>query len=160
MILVAYASKHGSTREVAEAVGTVLGADVRDAGEVEDVSRYEAVVLGGSLYTGRLHAGARRFLRGNRDLLARVPVAVFALGPRSLAESEVAESRKQLDRALAEVPEVEPVDVAIFGGAVDPAKLRFPFSRFPASDARDWDAIGAWARALSDQLAVATNPRV
>jgi hypothetical protein len=35
--------------------------------------------------------------------------------------------------------------IAIFGGVVDPAKLRFPFSRLPASDARDWDAIHGFA---------------
>jgi hypothetical protein len=33
----------------------------------------------------------------------------------------------------------------VFGGVVDPTKLRFPLSRMPASDARDWDAIDGWA---------------
>jgi menaquinone-dependent protoporphyrinogen IX oxidase len=64
-------------------------------------------------------------------------------------EDDVAASRKQLDQALAAVPELTPVAVTIFGGAVDPSKLRFPFKRTPASDARDWDAIGAWSRELS-----------
>jgi hypothetical protein len=39
--------------------------------------------------------------------------------------------------------------MTIFGGAVDPAKLRWPFNRMPASDARDWQAIDAWADAVA-----------
>ena len=64
-VLVAYGTKHGSTREVAEAIGEVLRkraveADVRPAAEVKDLSPYSAVVLGGALYTGRWHPDARR----------------------------------------------------------------------------------------------------
>jgi menaquinone-dependent protoporphyrinogen IX oxidase len=73
------------------------------------------------------------------------------MGPRTLDEHEVAGSRAQLDKALAHTPEVAPVAVAIFGGVVDPDKLRFPFNHMPASDARDWDAIEAWA----DEVAAA-----
>ena len=74
------------------------------------------------------------------------------MGPRTLAESDVEDSRKQLDNALAMVPELEPVSVAVFGVVVDPAKLRFPFNRMPASDARDWDAIHAWAHDVAAEL--------
>jgi hypothetical protein len=44
-----------------------------------------------------------------------------------------------------EVPAVEPAPIAIFGGVVDPSKLRFPFKHMPASDARDWQAIAGFA---------------
>jgi menaquinone-dependent protoporphyrinogen IX oxidase len=80
-------------------------------------------------------------------------VAVFALGPLTLDDEQVAGSRAQLDKALARVPAVRPATVAIFGGVVDPAKLRFPMSSMPASDARDWDAIDAWATGLTELLA-------
>jgi menaquinone-dependent protoporphyrinogen oxidase len=148
--LVAYATKHGSTREVAEAIASALVehghvAELRPAHEVKSVGAYDAVVLGGALYTGRWHRDARAFLTQHRRALAERPVAVFGMGPRTLAASDVADSRAQLDRALAAVPDVQPVSVATFGGVVDPAQLRFPFSRMPASDARDWDAIEGWA---------------
>jgi menaquinone-dependent protoporphyrinogen oxidase len=160
-VLVAYASKHGSTREVAEAIAETflehgLGVELREAPSVADVESYDAVLLGGALYTGRLHPDARRFLRRHRAGLAQRPLAVFAMGPRTLAENEIAGSRHQLDRALAQVAELEPAAVAIFGGVVDPAKLRFPFNRMPASDARDWDAIHAWADEVA--AAFATSP--
>ncbi|HEY6031864.1 MAG TPA: flavodoxin domain-containing protein [Gaiellaceae bacterium] len=159
MILIAYATKHGSTREVAEAVaGTLreegLEVEVKPAAEARALEAYDGVVLGGALYMGRLHKDAKRFLSRHRGALAALPVAVFAMGPRTLEEQEVAESRAQLDRALADVPELEPVAVTIFGGVLDPAAQHFPFNRMPAADARDWDAIRLWARELARSLAV------
>ncbi|HSP73688.1 MAG TPA: flavodoxin domain-containing protein [Gaiellaceae bacterium] len=159
MILVVYATKHGSTREVAEAVAETLrdeglDVEVREAAETRSLDRYDGVVLGGALYMGRWHRDAKRFLSRHRAALATMPVAVFAMGPRTLEEQDVAESRTQLDRALAEAPELEPVSVAIFGGVIDPAAQHFPFNRMAATDARDWDAIRAWARELARSLAV------
>ena len=157
-ILVAHASRHGSTSEVAEAVAATLrsrglAVDVMPAGEVGVLRQYAGVVLGGALYTGRLHKDARRFLIRHRDALAGRALAVFALGPRTLEPADVAASRAQLDRALRAVPEVTPVSVAIFGGVVKPEELRFPFNRMPASDARDWAAIERWAAELALQPA-------
>jgi menaquinone-dependent protoporphyrinogen oxidase len=149
-ILVAYATKHGSTREVAEVIATALrdeghDAEVVAAADVRAFDDYDAVVLGGALYMGRWHREAVRFLKRYRKALAGVPLAVFAMGPKTLAEEDVAASRSQLDGALAGFPELEPAAVAIFGGVVDPARLHFPFSHMPASDARDWEVVDAWA---------------
>ena len=157
VVLVAYATRRGSTREVAEAVTKTLRAhdveaEIRPVGEVENLDPYGAVVLGGALYSGHLHRDARAFLRRHRDELATLPLAVFGLGPKTLAESDVAGSRALLERELAKVPELEPVSVAIVGGVVDPSKLHFPFSHLPQTDARDWDAIKAWSIELVHQL--------
>ena len=43
--------------------------------------------------------------------------------------------------------------MAIFGGVIRPDALRFPFNRMPACDARDRDAIRAWARDLAPRFA-------
>jgi menaquinone-dependent protoporphyrinogen oxidase len=157
--LVTYAGKHGSTREVAERVAEVmrrtgLDVDVMPAANVGLLRGYDTVVLGGALYSGRLHKDARSFLARHRDALSVRSVAVFAMGPRTNEPADVAGSRAQLDRALAKTPEIEPASVAIFGGVVDPDKLRFPFNRMPASDARDWPAIEAWAAALAERRPV------
>jgi menaquinone-dependent protoporphyrinogen oxidase len=156
-VLVAYATKKGSTREVGEAIAETLAeqgikVSVRPAGEVRELDGYDSVVLGGALYMGRWHADARRFLKRHREALAELPIAVFGMGPLTVEEHDVEGSRKQLDRALAATPELEPVSVAIFGGVVDPEKLRFPFSHMPASDARDWEAIRTWAEHLATAL--------
>ena len=157
LVLVAYATKRGSTREVAEAVAeelTIRGLEttVAPADEIADLAGFDGVVLGGSLYMGRWHADARSFLKRHREALAGVPLAVFAMGPLTMEDSDVAASRKQLDDALAKTPDVTPVTTAVFGGVIDPDKLHFPFSHMPASDARDWDAIGAWADEVAERL--------
>jgi menaquinone-dependent protoporphyrinogen oxidase len=168
-ILLAFASRHGSTREVAETIAAVLrerdlAVEVRSCADVDAIAGYDAVVLGAALYTGRVHADARRFLERHAGALAAKPVAVFAMGPRTLAPEEVESSREQLDRALARFPRLSPVAVAIFGGVIDPQRLHFPLNRMPAGDARDWEAIRAWAReialALGRRLATTEQPVV
>ena len=154
-VLVAYATKSGSTREVADAVATTLSrqglaSEVRAAADVSSLEPYRAVVLGAALYMGRPHRDARRFLRRHRAQLAERPFAVFAMGPGSLKDTDVAGSRGQLDRALGRLPELRPLEVAVFGGVVKPEQLRFPFNRMPAADLRDWDAIEAWAGEVAE----------
>ena len=153
MILVAYASKHGSTREVAERIADVFTdegapATVRPAVEVHDLTPYDAVVLGSAIYTGRLHHDALRFLERHRTTLAHLPFAIFAGGPRTLDPDDVLHSRIQVMKTLQEFPELDPTAVTIVGGVIDPTVLRWPFNRMPQSDARDWDAISDWSRAL------------
>jgi menaquinone-dependent protoporphyrinogen oxidase len=161
--LVVHASEHGSTREVAEAVASLLrdrGLDVdlvaaSDAGELD---RYGAVVLGSALYMGRLHGDARRFLERYRGELATRRVAVFAMGPLTTAEKDLTGAEQQLARGLGRVPEVVPIATAVFGGVLDPSEHRFPFSRMAPSDARDWDAIHAWADEVAGALAASRVP--
>jgi menaquinone-dependent protoporphyrinogen oxidase len=158
-LLVAYATKHESTHEVADAVAVRLRergleADVLPARDVGTLAPYGGVVIGGALYMGRWHRDARRFLSQHRDELTVLPLAVFAMGPLTVKDEDVAGSRKQLDHALAKEPRLDPVTVAIFGGVVDPAKQHFPFTHMDASDARDWDEIRAWA----DSVAALTMP--
>lgn len=161
-LLVAYASRHGSTREVAEAVAARLrerGHEVviRPAADVGELEPYGGVVLGGALYFGRLHRDAVAFLARYESELAERPLAVFALGPKTAEPKDLAACRAQLDRALRKAP--EPRAIAVFGGAIRPDELRFPFSRLPASDARDWDAIEAWADEVGEALQPAENPQ-
>jgi menaquinone-dependent protoporphyrinogen oxidase len=149
-VLVAYATRCGSTREVAETIATTLQeqgerVDLRAAADCRDLGEYRAVVLGGALYMGRWHRDARAFLRRHEAVLAARPIAIFALGPQSMDERSVRSARRQLDNALRRFRGLDPVAVTIFGGVIDPAKLRFPFNRMKPSDARDWDAIRAWA---------------
>ena len=153
--LVAYASKHGSTAEVAASIAASLrtaGHDVdllsAEAAIVAGPTGYDSIVLGGSLYMGRWHADACKFVRRYRDALDRLPLAVFARGPRTREPEDLAGSRRQLDRALKRL-RIEPRLVTVFGGASDPAKLHFPLNRIPQSDARDWQAIDEWAGEVS-----------
>ena len=77
-VLVAFATKRGSTQEVAQAIGEIVAEhgiefDVRTAGEVRDLEGYDGVILGGALYMGRWHDDARTFLKRHRQRLAALP---------------------------------------------------------------------------------------
>lgn len=144
-ILVAYGSKMGSTREVAEAIAATLGGkgfevELMDAGEVKEPARFGAVVIGGALYGGRWHSHARKLLKRLRKLLSPVPVAVFGMGPRRNEPLAFERARNQLRRELMRASEIEPSAFAVFGG-VDAKK---------GIDIRDWDAIGAWAEEVAE----------
>lgn len=161
-ILVAYASRYGSTNEVAESIGAVmrerlLSADVRPAGEVDDLDGYGAVVLGGGIYVGRWHRDARGFARHYAEELSGMPVAIFALGPVDDVPDNRAGSETQFRSAVDKLT-FQPVATALFGGAVDPRRLPFPFNHMPAADVRDWGEIRAWALAVADAFATAALP--
>lgn len=162
-ILVAYATKYGSTQEVANAVAMTLRergqeVDIQPARAVRTLTGNSAVVLGAPLYMFRWHKDALHFLSRHRKALMERPVGIFALGPFHDEEKERQEARAQLDKELAKFPWLTPVAVEIFGGKYDPAKLRFPLNLLPAlkqmaaSDIRDWTAIGRWASDLIAKL--------
>jgi menaquinone-dependent protoporphyrinogen oxidase len=164
-VLVGYVTRYGSTQEVAEAVAAALReggleAKVESLKTVRTLEGYSAVVIGAPLYIGSWPGDAKTFLTQHQAGLAQRPLAVFALGPLSRAESEMQGTRVQLDKELAKYPWIKPVDVALFAGKFDPKALRFPDSLLtilpasplhqrPASDERDWTAIRAWAGGLA-----------
>jgi len=167
-ILVAYATRYGSTQEVAEAVAATmrdsgLEVDLQPMRQVRTLEGYRAVVLGAPLYIGRWHKDAQRFLSLHQETLTQRPVAIFTLGPTRPDEKEWEGVHAQLDQELAKVPWLTPIAVELFGGKYDPAKLSFfhkllatlpasPLHQMPASDVRDWTAIRAWASDLAAKL--------
>jgi menaquinone-dependent protoporphyrinogen oxidase len=155
-ILVAYGSRYGSTQEVAESSAAQHRSDglrgaPRAAADGDDHGEYGGVVLGGGIYIGRWHRDARGFVKRFAEELAELPVAVFALGPVDDVREHVESAQKQFDSALAKLP-VDPFSTQLFGGAVDPLKLNFPFNRMPAADVRDWDAVREWANELGERF--------
>jgi len=164
LVLVGYATRYGSTQEVAEAVAATLRecgleVDIEPMRKVRTLAGYSAVVLGAPLFMFRWHEDALRFLSRHREALTERPVAVFALGPvhDPYDEDEWQSSHDQLDKELAKYPWLTPVALEMFGGKYDPAKLRFPVNllagKESASDLRDWAAIRAWAGDLKPILA-------
>lgn len=162
-VLVAWATRYGSTEEVAHAIADDLlkqnfAVKAQPMAEVTSLERYDAVVLGFALYMSRIHKDARHFFETYKAQLMRVPVAVFCLGPFHADEKEFVEARRQLDKQLTHFPWLSPIAVEIVGGRFDPQKLGFPLRfapvlhNLPASDARNWDAIHNWAYHLPAAL--------
>lgn len=163
--LVAYATRYGSTQEVAETVAATLrerglAVDIQPMREVRSINQYGAIVLGAPLYMFHWHKDAMHFLARHHDDLITRPVAIFALGPWHNDEKEFQDVRGQLDKELAKFPWLAPRAIEIFGGKFDPEKLTFPHNmlpalkRQPASDIRDFTTIRAWA----DNLAATLQP--
>jgi menaquinone-dependent protoporphyrinogen oxidase len=83
-ILVTYASRAGSTAEVAQAIGQTLtegGAqvDVISMTDVKDLSAYRAVVAGSAIRDRKWLPEAMQFMRTHRAELAQKPVAEFTV---------------------------------------------------------------------------------
>jgi menaquinone-dependent protoporphyrinogen oxidase len=156
-ILVVYATRHGSTAEIASAVGKELESAghavvVREMKTVTSLEGYDAIVIGAPIYTGKV-IDINTFVRRFKDTIARKPVAAFAVGLAVVSKDpkQQEDSRKALDASLAPV---KPVAVTLFGGVVNPTKLSFiqrkmtELAKSPIGDFRDWNAIGAWGREL------------
>ena len=163
-ILVAYATKHGATAEIAEKIGEVLRqagvpADVLPADRVSDLTPYKAVVLGSAVYAGRWRKEAVKFLEANEKALAERPVWLFSSGPTG--EGDPVELLKGWRLPEAQQPiadRIGPRDIAVFHGVLDTKKLGLAEKliikgiKAPVGDFRDWDAITSWAEAIAGAL--------
>jgi len=159
-VLVGYATRSGSTKEVAEAVAAALRedglhVDCQPVGSTPTLTGRRMVVLGAPLYMFKWHKDALAFLSKHRNALEKLPVAVFALGPFHDEEKEWQAVGAQFDKELVKLPWFNPVARQVFGGKFDPTKLRFPMNlipalrNMPASDIRNWEQIRTWARSLA-----------
>jgi menaquinone-dependent protoporphyrinogen IX oxidase len=85
-ILVAYATMAGSTAEVAQVVAEEMATnglevEVLHLSQVESLTGYDGVVVGGPMIMG-WHRAARRFLKKHRREFQHIPLAVFVLAMR------------------------------------------------------------------------------
>jgi menaquinone-dependent protoporphyrinogen oxidase len=155
-VLVAHASKHGATAEIAAAVAQVLNASGLSAAciEAEDVGTltgYDAVVLGSAVYMKRWRPQARRFLRRHSGALATRPFWVFSSGPvGDPAKDNPAWSEPR--RTIARAVELGARDHKVFGGVAQGAMAKNVPDEY--RDRRDWDEIRAWAEEIAAQLRV------
>jgi menaquinone-dependent protoporphyrinogen oxidase len=167
-ILVAYATKRGSTAEVAQAVGDELGktgaeVDVQEISTIKSVDGYHAVVVGSAVRVGKWLPETVQFIKNHHAALSKVPVAYFVVCI-TLSE-DTPENRKTvlayLDPVREEIPDVKPVEIGLFAGVIDmkklPLMLRFVVNRVkaPKGDFRDWANIRQWAKRIRPSLAIA-----
>jgi menaquinone-dependent protoporphyrinogen oxidase len=166
-ILLAYATRFGSTQEVAETIAALLResdleVDIRPMQEVKKLDGYDAVVLGAAIYNARWHPEAHQFLSRHREALEQRPVVIFALGPLSTSEVAMQRSRHQLDKEIEKYPWLKPATVEVFIGKIDRSKMGF-FDRItsPATtDHMNWESIRLWAKELPGRLQVAEGLKV
>jgi menaquinone-dependent protoporphyrinogen oxidase len=170
-VLVAYASKNGSTAEIAEAIAQRLrqagpSVDCVEAGEVTSLESYDAVVLGSAVYIKHWRGTARRFLRRYGKQLAQLPFWVFSSGPVGEPKTDPNPTWLEPPRVVKRVERLGAREHVVFGGRM-PTSPRSPTARAMAKnsppeyrDRRDWDEINAWAARIASQLCeqVAADP--
>jgi menaquinone-dependent protoporphyrinogen oxidase len=160
-VLVAVASRHHATREIAEVIADELKAsgldvDLRDAEAVPDVRRYEAVILGSAVYTGGWLAAARHLVDFQGPALRNVPVWLFSSGPIGTDEPSPLGDPPEIPYLMRATRSREHM---MFAGRLDKGGLEIAertVSRVieaPEGDYRNLGEVIAWANSIASQLA-------
>lgn len=164
-VLIAYASKYGATREIAERIGEELRkagvqVDVIPASGGLDLTSYRAVVLGSAVYIGKWQKDAELFLKNNEKSLAARPVWIFSSGPTGEGNPvDLVEGARVPAGLQPVIDRIKPRDIAVFHGNINPDKIN-PIEKWavkslvkkPLGDFRDWSSIAAWAEAIANSL--------
>ena len=168
-VLVAAASKHGATAEIAEWIGAELlahgvEAEVKRLEDVRELGRYEAFVIGSGVYLGNWLKEARRFLDAHAAELAERPTWLFASGS-IVGDPPVADDSDALRAGLTEqlVAQTHAREHKLFGGKLDVGELGFlertavRGAHAIEGDYRDWQAIDDWVAGIARELRPAST---
>jgi menaquinone-dependent protoporphyrinogen oxidase len=163
-VLVAYATKYGGTREIAERIGLVIresnySVDVIPVDEVPGLGEYGAVVLGSAVYVGQWRKEAAAFLKDNEEDLSKCHVWLFSSGPTGKGDPDELMEGFHFPLSLQPVADrIHPRDIVFFHGILDLKKLGLPEKivvkgiKAPIGDYRDWDSITSWAQSIVEAL--------
>ncbi len=164
-VLVAFASKHGSTSEIARVIAEELQAadiivdlyDLREKTEVENLAGYDAVILGSAIYEGRWLPQAKHFGEQYKTALSRLPLWLFSSGPLGWDDPKTQDDPNKL---AVSIGEAKVLDHQIFVGKLDLTELGFgerlltKLVKVPEGDFRDWVKIREWAQEIAQRLAI------
>jgi len=158
-VLVAAASRHGSTWEIARVIGDTLvvwGAhvDMMHIEEVKSFAAYDAFIIGSAVYAGHWLRSALSFMHDHANELARHPVWLFSSGP--LGDAGPAERKVADIQHVAELVRIR--DHCVFAGRLEPRRLGWieklitAIVGAPQGDFRDWEAVRSWACGIARSL--------
>lgn len=167
-ILVTYATRAGSTAEIATAIGksiTDLGyqTDVLPMTEVKSIAGYQAIVAGSAIQGGKWLPEGLDFLKANRNHLKQVPFSAFMVCI-TLGLKDADKYREGIKSWMEPVRSiVRPTSEGYFAGALDFDKVPFNLNAIglraavklgalPEGDHRDWKSIHSWAESLKQIL--------
>lgn len=159
-ILLAVASKHGSTEQVAEVIAKVLGergheVTLSDPAQVESLDGYEAVVLGSAVYMTAWMDSAREFAKRFAHQITELPLWAFSVGLSGVPRGNAQDPARVGPMLL----QIQPIDYRTFSGKLDPSDLNLrerTIARLGGAlegDYRDFEEVSAWANSIADHLA-------
>ena len=170
-VLVAYASRAGSTGGIAERIGETLrksglSVEVTQVGAVGDLASYDAFVVGSAVYMFHWLKEAQQFVKENRAVLAARPVWIFSSGPTGLKQTDAKGRNLRETSGPQEIDDLRkwanPRDHRVFFGALFPERLKGATGFFARhtpkedqGDFRDWAEIDAWAGGIARSLQAA-----
>ncbi len=159
-VLVAYASKHDATAEIAEAIGRGLsdrglGTTVSSVADVSGLEGFDAVVLGSAVYAGRWLEAARHFVDEHAAELAKRPTWLFSSGPIGDPPRPSGDDAVRITEIAQKTGASEH---RLFSGRLDKSALGLgeravvTAFRSPEGDFRDWPEIDSWAETIAGML--------
>ncbi|MCM2577422.1 flavodoxin domain-containing protein [Streptomyces meridianus] len=163
VVLVGYASAHGSTRGIATRIATRLReqgfeVDARPVDEAGPAGSYEAMVIGSAVHNGDWLDEAAAFLEDNARVLADRPVWLFSVGLARALGGRFEAKAKPPRRVAAFRRTATASEHHLFAGRVErdhlplPGRLLWEVFGGRYGDFRDWDEIDAWAAGIGRAL--------
>jgi menaquinone-dependent protoporphyrinogen oxidase len=157
-ILVTYATRAGSTSEVAAVIGETLSrrgfsVDVKPVKDKPAVTSYQVVVMGSAIRMGAWLPEAVDYIRQNHAALNAMPVSLFTMHMLNAGEDETSRAAR-LGYLDAVRPLLSNAEEVFFTGTFDFSRLSFldrmisKMVKAVEGDSRDWNKINAWANAI------------
>ncbi|TWD84598.1 menaquinone-dependent protoporphyrinogen oxidase [Kribbella amoyensis] len=165
-VLVTYATKMGATASIAAGVGAELRraghtVDVHEISDVKAASEYDVVILGSAIYEGRWRPEAVEFLQFHAKALRGRKVWLFHSGPVGPSSDQPEEVPPDVARLAAEigVRTVKTFPGELQEDIIETRAARRAGMEDLVGDARDWDAVRAWADEIESALGAARTSR-
>ena len=164
-ILVTYATRYGSTGEIANIICEELNkieliSYNSPVNSNVELSNYDGLILGSPIYGGNWLYEAESFLKHNRNKLRKIPIALFSVGMVTI--KNVNNGKKEHERALERLPINHSlknvIKVALFDGVSYRSNLPFWLRTLdfmagtPQGDFRKWNVIRDWAKRVGQDF--------
>ena len=161
-VLVAYATRCGSTMDVARAIAGEFekngkSVDLRAIKNVNSLQGYSAVVLGSAIRMGNWVPDALKFVEARQTELSMLPTAIFSVHMNNLGEDETSKTaRAGYHNAVRKL--IKPVSEVWFAGVIAIDKMSFldrlitKAMKISNEDKRDWTVIRGWGKTLCAEI--------
>ena len=189
-LLIAYASRFGSTSEISQEIGDILrqedfNVDLIDlkgnSGKIPNLSDYEGILVGSGIRMGRWTKEGLDFLKNNCKELSQKNLGLFvssgeAANPKTYDQAK----KKYLEDILKKIGLLQSdVLIEAFGGVFDlsssnhysffekkmlkriaKSSAGFIVQDGKMNDFRNWQLIREWATAFADRIKTKNNKKI
>jgi len=149
-----YVSKHGATEKVASSIAEKLSGELFSLNKNPnpDISGFETVILGSSIYAGQASGKMKAFCKANESVLLQKKIGLFVCGMQPDKEQR----DKELKDAYSEALHEKSIASGFLGGEFSFEKMNF-FERLiikkiakttESVQQIDWDAVDDFVKKI------------